>query len=92
MPYLLRQLMPQLTHAHGGLVFLRSDAPYGGPNAAAEWSPPSPPCAAPPIPRLLVWHSHPSPAFVLVQALAHPAAPPWAQPVVVKLQRVLIHA
>jgi hypothetical protein len=47
-PYLLRQLMPQLTHAHGGLVFLRSDAPYGGPNAAAEWSPPSPPCAAPP--------------------------------------------
>ena len=47
-PYLLRQLMPQLTHAHrGGLVFLHSDAAYGGPGAVAEWSPASPPCTAP---------------------------------------------
>ena len=46
-PYLLRQLMPQLTHAHRGLVFLLSDAPYGGPGAVAEWSPAAPPCTAP---------------------------------------------
>lgn len=53
-----------------------------------------PPPAAPPNPATppraaLVWLAHVKPASVLAQALAHPAAPPWAQPVVVKLQRVL---
>ena len=49
-----------------------------------------PPSAAPPTPQPRpVRLAHVSPASVLVQALAHPAAPPWAQPVVVKLQRVL---
>ena len=40
-PYLLRKLLPELTHAHCGLVFLQSNAPYGGPGSVAEWSPTS---------------------------------------------------
>ena len=50
---------------------------------------PSPRRAAHPATLSPVRLAHVSPASVLVQALAHPAAPPWAQPVVVKLQRVL---
>ena len=40
-PYILKQLMPKLTHKHDGLVFLQSEAPYGAP-AFFEWSPASP--------------------------------------------------
>ena len=37
-PYLLRQLLPKLTHKHRGLLFLKSDAPHAEPPPGAlEW-------------------------------------------------------
>ena len=38
-PYLLRQLLPKLTHKHRGLLFLKSDAPHAEPPPGAlEWA------------------------------------------------------